>query len=471
MKKLFLSLIMCLFMAGSVWSAEVPQEVKDFLNKDFEGTDFRFDGAVILPDNTMYLLVFPARIETVEAVAEKNVYPVGQTMKNKPDMVILNNGYTLLKVININGKKTVLNITNPPDELQSGLLSQDLLLPKGLVIPTSLKGIIGDLDVDITDDTGLRIDNLKFTTDKRTTPVEELENKTFYIAPGVSRNIQVVGTNSKIAAYALEQDAVINDIKGWDGKFLLVTYFDSHIMNIISLMDEKVIKDVAFDEIPEQIVIDKENKIAYISSGSSSSIYVFDLQTMTKKRQLKINGKCDKLILADNGKKIFYVDRNKNDIWSIELNNKYKLTTFGTFPNISDIAYVNGKIYVISRTRARLAIVDYKSKELIKEIYTCQKPIRLYVHGDDLYVLGAAENIVEILDTKSDLLTDKLFLDTESFSTNITPIENTELVIITNAKAGMYSVIDTVEKDIVKTSPLEVPVRAIVVTDRVKTIK
>jgi DNA-binding beta-propeller fold protein YncE len=407
----------------------------------------------------------------VEQVKEKNVYPVGQVMKNKPDMVILNNGYTLLKVININGKKTVLNIANIPDEIQSGLLSQDILLPKGLVIPTALKCIIGDLDVDVTDDTGLRIENLKFTTAKRTTPVPELENMSFYIAPGVNRNIQVVGTNSKIAAYALEQDAVINDIKGWDGKFLLVTYFDSHVMNVISLMDEKIIKDVTFDEIPEQIVIDKENKLAYISSGTSSSIYVFDLQTMTKKRQLKINGKCDKLILADEGKKIFYVDRNKNDIWSIELDNKYKLTNLGTFPNISDIAYVNGKVYVISRTRARMAIVDYKTLELIKEIYTCEKPVRLYVHGDDLYILGASENIVEILDTKSDLLTDKLFLDTESFATNITPIENTQLVIVTNAKAGMYSVIDTETKDIVKTSPLEVPVRAIVVTDRVKTIK
>ena len=462
---------MCLLLAGSAWSAEVPQEIKDFINKDFAGTDFRFDGAIILPDNTMYLLVYPAKIAEVESVAEKSVYPAGQTMKNKPDMVILNNGYSLLKVININGKKTVLNIVNPPDEIQSGLLSQDILLPKGLVIPTALKGIIGDLDVDVTDDTGLRIENLKFTTDKRTTPVPELENMSFYIAPGVNRNIQVVGTNSKIAAYALEQDAVINDIKGWDGKFLLVTYFDSHVMNVISLMDEKIIKDVTFDEIPEQIVIDKVNKLAYISSGTSSSIYVFDLQTMTKKKQLKINGKCDKLILADEGKKIFYVDRNKNDIWSIELDNKYKLTNLGTFPNISDIAYVNAKVYVISRTRARMAIVDYKTLELIKEIYTCEKPVRLYVHGDDLYILGASENIVEILDTKSDLLTDKLFLDTESFATNITPIENTQLVIVTNAKAGMYSVIDTETKDIVKTSPLEVPVRAIVVTDRVKTIK
>lgn len=471
MKKILLSLLTFFIMCGSVFATEVPQEIKDFINKDFPDTEFRFDGAIILPDNTMYLLVHPAIITKVESVSEKNVYPVGQTLKQKPDMIILNNRYALLKVININGQKTVLNIANPPDELQSGLLSQNILLPKGLVIPTSLKGIIGDLDVTVAQDAGLRIDNLKFTPAKHTTPIPALENKSFYIAPGVNRNIQVVGSSSKIPAYALEQDAVINDIKGYDGKFLLVTYFDSRVMNVISLMDEKVIKEVSFSEIPEQIIIDKENNLAYISSGSGSSIFVFDLSTMTKKRQLKINGKCDKLILADDGKKIFYVDRNKNEIWSVELDNRYKLTKFGEFPNISDIAYVNGKVYVTSRTRSRMAIVDYETRELVKEIYTCEKPVKLYVHENDLYILGAADNIIEIMDTTDDLITDKLYLDTDAFATNITPIENTNLIMVTNAKSGMYSVIDTVEKDIVRTSPLDIPVRAIVVTDRVKTIK
>lgn len=471
MKRFFLVLGVFILTFCGANCAEVPQDIQNFINSDFPGTDFRFDGAIILPDNTMYLPVYPASIGQIDNLDIKNAYPAGQTMKQKPDLVILNNGFTLLKVINVNGKKTVLNIADPPDELQSGLLPQDILLPKGLVIPTSLQGIIGDLDVTVTDETGLRIENLKFNPSKRTTPVAELENKSFYIAPGVNRNIQVVSSNSQMPAYALEQDAVINDIKGYNGKFLLVTYFDSHVMNIISLMDEKVIKDVSFEDIPEQIIIDNENKLAYISAGSNSSIYVFDLQTMTKKRQLKINGKCDKLILADNGNKIFYVDRNKNDIWSIELDNKFKLTNIGTFPNISDLAYVNGKVYITSRTKNRMAIVDYDKLELVKEIYTCEKPVKLYVHGDDLYILCAAENIVEILETKEDIITDKLYLDTNSFATNITPIENSELLMITNARVGTYSVIDTVTKEILKTSPLDVPVRSIVVTDRVKTIK
>ena len=53
----------------------------------------------------------------------------------------------------------------------------------------------------------------------------------------------------------------------------------------------------------------------------------------------------------------------------------------------------------------------------------------------------------------------------------MTPIENSNLIMVTNALSGLYSVIDTELKEIVKTSPIDVRVREIVITDKVKTIK
>ena len=472
MRKLLTALCLVLMTSTQVLAEQVPQSVQDFVNKDFPGTNFRFDGAIILPDNTMYLPVFPAKTQENEDLNIKSSYPVNTTMKQKPDMIILDNNYALLKVINTNGKKTVINMTSVPEELQNGLLPQDILLPKGLVIPESLKGIIGNIDVGVTQETGLRINNSRNKGKKsETTPVEPLNNKTFYISSGTNKNIQVIHTDSKNAQYALEQKHVINDLKAYNNQFLLVTYFDSKVMNIISLMDEKVIKQVPFEIHPEQIIIDNDKKVAYITSGSNSSVYVFNLETMTLKRQLKINGLCEKFTLSEDGNKLFYVDRNKNNIWAIELDNNYKLKNIGTFPNISKIAYTDGKIYVISRTQNRLAIVDYETLELISELEVCEKPVDLYAHNKELYILGAGENLVEVLNTEEDVITDKLFLNTNAFATTITPIENSEMIMITNARSGLYSVIDTTTKEIVKTSPLDVPVRSIVVTDKVKTIK
>ena len=133
-------------------------------------------------------------------------------MKQKPDMIILNNNFALLKVINTNGKKTVINMIDPPQELQSGLLPQDILLPKGLVIPESLKGIIGNVDVSVAQETGLRINNTRNKGRKFTTPVEPLNGKTFYISTGANNNILVIDSNTKTPEYSLAQEHVINDI-------------------------------------------------------------------------------------------------------------------------------------------------------------------------------------------------------------------------------------------------------------------
>lgn len=471
MRKILVSLCLCLLLGTSAVAKQVPQPVQDFINKDFPETNFRFDGAIILPDNTMYLPVFPAKTNENTELTIKSSYPLNATMQQKPDMIILDNNFVLLKVINTNGTKTVINLSETPEELQSGLLPQDILLPKGLIIPKSLEGIIGNIDVTVAQNNGLRINNTRISGKNSTVPVEPLNNKTFYISSGANKNIQVIRSNTQKPEYALEQEYVINDIKQYDNQFLLVTYFDFKSMNIISLMDEKVIKQVNFDTVPEQILIDNNNKLAYITSGSSSSVYIFSLETMTLKKQLKINGKCEKFTLSEDGSKLFYVDRNTNNIWVVDFNENYKLVNIGSFPNVSKIAYANGKIYITSRTKNRIAIVDYETLGFLSELEVCEKPVDLYAKGDDLFILGAQENILEVLNTKDDVITDKLFLNTRAFATNITPVANSNLIMITNALPGLYSVVDTDLKEVVKTSPLDVPVREIVVTNTVGTIK
>lgn len=471
MRKFLTAICLFVMSCASAFGAQVPQQVQDFINNDFPETNFRFDGAILLPDKTMYLPLFPAKSDNFDVLAIKESYPKNTTMKQKPDMVIFNNNFVLLKVINTNGRKTVINMETPPEEVVSALLPQDILLPKGLVIPENLKGIVGNLDVTVTQDTGLRINNTRNKGKNVTIPAEPLKDKTFYISTGVNKNIQVVRSNSKIPEYALEQDHVINDIQGYNNEFLFVTYFNYKTMNIISLMDEKVIKQVNFENVPEQIIIDAKNKTAYISSGAASSVYIFSLETMTLKKQLKINGQCEKFTLSEDGTKLFYVDRKTNNVWAIELDNNYLLKNIGGFPNISKIAYENGKIYIISRTKNRVAIVDYDTVGFINEFEVSEKPVDLYARNNELFILCAQDNIVEVLNTDEDVITDKLFLNTTAFATNIVPVEDSNMIMVTNALSGLYSVIDTDLKEVIKTSPLDIPVRAIVVTDKVKTIK
>ena len=55
----------------------------------------------------------------------------------------------LLKVITDNkGHRTVARLQNPPLQVRTGLLPQDMLVPSGLILPENIKGIIGNLKID-----------------------------------------------------------------------------------------------------------------------------------------------------------------------------------------------------------------------------------------------------------------------------------------------------------------------------------
>jgi len=301
--------------------------------------------------------------------------------------------------------------------------------------------------------------------------VPQLKDKLLYIATCYSKNIQVVNGEASVPDYALAQKTVPIDIEVvGDDKFMLVTTFSKTFVDVISLADERVIKQIDLTTQAEEIVVDKLTNTAYVSSSAASSIYVIDINTMTLKQKIKVKGICEKLSLSQDGKKMFYTDRKTNDVWAIELDNNFVIKNIGRFPNVSKIAFAQNKIYITSRTKNRLAIVDYVTLGLIMEIDVEAKPIDMLLYKDKLYILSAQNNVVQILDTVTDEITDTICLNTNGFSTKIYQVKNTNIALITDTKAGKYSVLDLDKKLVIKTNTLEIPVSVIVVANKIKKI-
>lgn len=471
MRRILIALILILMASTSTIASQLPEELKSFVEKEFPKTNFRFDGVVILPDTTVYLPLYPSKPVDVEQLNIKRTFPENGKMAQKPDIIIFNNDIVLMKVINkSDGSRTIFVPATIPAEITTGLLPQDMLVPRGLVIPENLKGIIGNLNIKLAENKGLKIavPTIKNGASDSVSPIQQLKNKTFYIATGYSKDIQVINSENKSPVYALSQNYVPNDMKAIGNEFLLVTSYSSPTINIISLQDEDVIKQIHLATIPDEILLDKVNNIAYISSSEGESLYVVNLENMTLKKQIKINGMCEKFTLSDDGTKIFYFDKKTHEIWAIELDNNYLLKNIGRFPNVSKIAFTNNKIYIASRTKNRLAIVDYQTNGLIAEVEICEKPVDMIAYDKNLFVLGANENIVQVINTETDKLTDSIYLNTNGFSTNMDVIENTNLAIISDTRASMYCILDLSSKRIVKVSPIDVPIRTIVITEKVK---
>lgn len=476
MRKLLLLLGLIFITCTNVFAAKLPIEVQDYINQNVPGTDIRFDGVVILPDNTVYLPLFPSLFSDIKQLEVKEAFPANKELNQRPDIVIFNNDFVLMKVLSDGeGHKTVLHQTNPPLQVRTGLLPQDMLVPSGLILPENIKGIVGNLKIDIKNEDIIKLnvresfEEFLDETDpiKQQSLIPQLRNKTLFVTTNYSKNIQVLDPAQSAPKYSLAQRSIPIDIEAVnEGKFLLVTSYERPFLDIISTADSRFIKQINLSTFPDEILVDEEANKAYVTAPSSSTIFVIDLKTMSLIQKIRVNGYCEKLLLADN--KMFYVDKLKNEIWAIELDNNYELKDIGKFPNVSALVYANDKLYISSRTKSRIAVIDYSTLGLANEFTTVNKPVAMQLFGNNLYVLGAQNNEIQKINILNGKIVDVISLGTEGFSTGFNKIQNSGLAVITDIKKNKYTIMDLAKGKVLKTYAVNVPINDIIITDKVK---
>jgi len=448
----------------------VPQEIQDYVKKVYENAYFRFDGLVILPDNTVYVPLNPAKFDIeVEELEIKETIPANKTLANHPDAIIFNNDFVLLKVIKEkNGHATLLNQQNYPTEIRAGILPQDLLLPRNLDIPEALGNIKGTLETyspEIDDYTLNSNSHKDFTKNYFNHPT--LKNNVFYISTPISKNIKVISPSNKKGFYSYKQKTAPNKISIYDDRFLLVTSYSKRALNVISLYDDVVIREIPLKTTPDEIVQFEDT--AYVSSSEGHCIYVIDLKTMKAKQQILINGMCEKLIISDDGTKLFYYDKQTKTLWGIELDNEYLLKDIGIFPNVSKIAYTNGKIYVTSRTKNRVAIIDYLEMNLLGEYDVEEKPVDMYIYNGKLYILSARANKIQVLDTETDDFIQEISLgEDDGFPSKFYRINNTPYLIIADSARSAFYLFDMDNNSVVLNQTVDEPIAQLVLGKVIK---
>ena len=475
MRKLFILFVILLFGTTASFAAKIPDGVRNYILQKVPQADIRFDGVIIFPDNTIYLPLYPSLFSDVTKIQIKESYPAKQDLKQEPDVVIFNNDFVLLKVLTDGeGHKTVLHMPNPPLQVRTGLLPQDMLVPSGLIIPENIKGIIGNLKIDTKNEDMIRIENKDSYEDflmesepaQQQSLVPQLKNKVIFVTTNYSKNIQVITPPKAAPDYSLAQKSIPIDVKAVkNGKFLLVTTYDRPFVDVISVADSRFIKQINVSSNPEEILLDEENNRAYVTSPTASTIFVIDLNTMSLIQKIKINGYCEKLLLSDD--KLFYVDKLKNEIWAIELKKQYELKDIGLFPNVSALAFANNKLYISSRTKSRVAIIDYSTLGLINEFTTVNKPVAMLKQDKFIYVLGAQNNEIQKINSDNDQVLDVITIGTNGFSSGMERIENSSLAVITDVKNNQYSIFDLSKGKVLKTYTTNVPIKDVIITNKV----
>ncbi len=371
-KPLILSIIIFIISSMAAQASQLPKEIKDFLFAQKKIPTVRFDGVITYNDNIMYIPIIPAYPKQVDKLEVVKTYPANKTMDSLPDVIVFNNNYSLLKIIRVDSNTlSVKNIPDLPDEVKTGVLPQDLMVPRGLVFPENLAGILGDVQIPLIGSaksasfiTGKRqapLPNGKRVQDtKRHSVPAELKNKLFFVNNFQTEYLEIFSSSVSEPLYSLKTSGVMKDVKPvLNGKFLLAATNNQKNIDVIDVENEYIVKNITLTANPSEIAVDDINNKAYIASISDESLFVIDLDTMTIKEKIQLIGSPQRLSISKDGSKIAYTDLKTSNVYILDLENNYENKLITNYPNITKLILIGDKIYMIARTEPKLRIVGY----------------------------------------------------------------------------------------------------------------
>ena len=98
MRKFLIILLFLFCTVTSVSAATIPDNVTNYIKNSFPKAEIRFDGLITIND-TLYLPLYPAKSINVQKFEIKKTIPEGKTLKDLPDILVFNNDFVLLKII------------------------------------------------------------------------------------------------------------------------------------------------------------------------------------------------------------------------------------------------------------------------------------------------------------------------------------------------------------------------------------
>lgn len=474
MKFKMLLIALCMVIINqTAMASRLPDDFWAYLKKQFPNSTQRFDSLVVLPDGTTYIPLYPAQTNDIKDIKVEYTYPAGRNLASKPEVVIFNNNYVLLRLIkDKNGNFSITKNEDLPLKVKLGVMPQDMLVPVGLQVPESLKLILGDLVIPQKGDnliiaaTDAKLGNVETKTGS-ISPLNELKNKKTMISTDKSKFVLIYNGEAKGSMYELKLNGLPSKILASNkSKFALVMYFGSKTLEIVDLTNERMVSQINLDNTPKDADLDTVNNIAYVASANASSIYMVDLNSAKLTKAIKLEQSPDKIAVSNDGNSLCFTDKNTGKVYSLQSSEgTYTAKYIAEGKNLSRILYRDGKIYTISRTENKLSVYDEAEGILTGEIKLHQKPVDAVFYHNKIYILCADDSIVDVFDTEKQKMADNVVLDNSGFYSKITIIPNQPNALITGIQTKKFLLLNLDKMVISKKQNANIDVSNIIIVD------
>lgn len=488
MKKHILGILLIFALINSCANAsKLPEDVWKYIKAAYPAAQQRFDSVVTLPNGLMYIPLYPPANTTVEKIQTEYTYPENIALSNFPEVILLNNGYSFLKVFkDAEGNYSLTKKDDLPIKVRLGLMPQDMLTPIGLRMPESLKLTLGDLLIPSKEETSLALNknndkdkakNSYVSLSRRNEFVAavELRDKKILINPRNSKFISVYDSTNTAPLYELKLASMpLKIVTSEKSQVALVLYWSGKTAEIINLKDENVIAQIQLDANATDVALNEKENVAYITSQNASAIYVVDLNSMQLVKVIKLDQKPSKITYCSLDDTISFFDEFSQKVFNVTRSEgDFLVQSMGSVNNITKVMSDVANIYAISRVQNELYVFDKVKGQLLYTIALDKKPTDAIMYGTKIFILCSKEGVLNVYDTVENKIVAKEQLQKDakdSFYSKITYIPKEKTIMITGINSKNYILYNLETMQLVRKQDSYVEVANVIILDKTESL-
>lgn len=470
-------LALCLVVAGGVYllnisaasATRLPVDTRKSAMQVFLQGTVRLDGSVRMPDGTIYLLLMPTSSTPKKPKGEGTTkYPADS---DNPELVFYGDNWGHLRTVRKGDVLTASLPSNLPEAIKKRLLTMkfpsDLIVPEGLVLPKSMKSLVGDLDIALMDDGAIA--KPEFGQKRQLSSKQDYHGAGTFAFTSVRKGsiILVDGKSfNKLAEFPTEGTPCSMDFI--DGRIYVADQAKSRIL-LLDPIKRKFLGQIDLTPLsaPKGIAALPNGNLVYVSESGSSNVAVIETATGKVLVRTKVPTGPGRLAMTADGVYLVVLSVTAGELSVLSTYNQKVVGTVkvGNVPTAVAISAKDKIAYVSNRMSNTISVVDLSKRQVVSTMKTGVSPTGLVLSPDGakLYVAQGRDNTICIFDTKT--LTKaqeiKLPLDLDfPFSICLSP--DAKHLLVSSQQTDMIGVLDTEKLDFSKIVQIGQPTHEVI---------
>jgi len=402
-----LGLVCAVLVSAPVQATRISASLTTAVTLKFPGARVRLDGSIETSKGDLYLPILPSASLLFHKgnVTLLETFPANSPT---PDLLSYSNGWVYLRVIKKGVLNTVVHPTALPEHLRkqmlSGKMPTDLIVPQNMIVPRSMKSVIGDLSIATADDATAG------KTDFGQPPPKKgaggpVHGAVFVTSPHTGNITQLdEATLAKVSEFPTE--GTPTGMASGNGKLYIADQAKSRVL----LLDLKTAKflgqiDLTKKGAPKGLAILPNGKLLYASESAANDVAVIETATNKVLLRTHVSAGPARMAITPNGFYVIVLNVPSAQATVISTTNQRNLgsVAVGAMPNAIVISKDSSRAYVSNRMANTVSVIDVMARRVVETLKTGTGPtgLALSADGSRLFVANAKDNTISVFDVKT----------------------------------------------------------------------